>query len=200
MKILLSSDDKSAVLGMKYLVKSLENLKVLFIVTASKKKLNLNYLNVTLQYLLEAGCKPGIFDISGVSEEELRSTVNKYDLILMGGGDTFYLMNEIRKTGFDKILKEWIKTKPYVGISAGSYIMQPTIEIPTWYHPKEEWDYLTDFTAVNVVNFFFLVHAQKKDTEAIINRAKTENKELMIVNDGEALLVEDEKIEKLKFF
>jgi len=77
MKILLSSDYKSAVLGMKYLVKSLENLKVLFIVTASKKKLNLNYLNVTLQYLLEAGCKPGIFDISGVSEEELRLCVPK---------------------------------------------------------------------------------------------------------------------------
>ena len=200
MKFLLSSDEKAAALGMKLLVNDLNGLKVLWVVTASKKKLNINYLNPTLQYFLELNCKPTIFDISDNSEEDLRNLVKDFDLIFVGGGDTFYLMDEIRKTGFDKILNEWIRIKPYVGVSAGSYIMQPTIEVPTWYHPKEEWEYLKDLSGIKAVDFFFLVHAQKKDIEPIANRAKKEGKELLILNDSEALLIEDEKVEKLKLY
>ena len=200
MKILLASDGKAAVLGMKHLVPSLKGLRILCIVTASMKRILFQHIEFDLRYLIEKGAIVSLFDISGKTQEELRSLVQNFDLILFEGGDPFYLLDQIKKTGFDQLLKEWIKDKPYVGVSAGSYIMQPSIEIPTWYHPKEEWDYLSDFSGINAVNFFFLVHSQKKNKEEIIKRAESEGKSLKIVNDGEAILVKDNTVEVIKIY
>ena len=51
--------------------------------------------------------------------------INEFDVMYMMGGNTFYLLNIIRKTGFDKNIKEFINSgKIYVGSSAGSEILK----------------------------------------------------------------------------
>jgi dipeptidase E len=199
MKILLSSDGKAAIKGMQDIVPYTKGLKVLWVITAAKGKSNISYLDWDLQFLLEAGCEPTIYDISGKTEDQILRDIQNIDLIFVEGGNVFYLLSEVKRSGFDKILTDWIKTKPYVGVSAGSYIMQPSIEIATWYHPKEEWEFLNNFNAINAIECYFLVHSQKKDTSKITERAKQEGKEVVLVNDGEALLVENSKYSKKKY-
>ncbi|MFC7785351.1 Type 1 glutamine amidotransferase-like domain-containing protein [Rossellomorea sp. GCM10028870] len=58
-------------------------------------------------------------DLEAVSPEDLR----KFSSIYIGGGNTFYLLNTIRETGFDTILKEYVDNKGIVyGGSAGAII------------------------------------------------------------------------------
>lgn len=69
---------------------------------------------------------PGFFDIVNllalpISEAEER--IEKCDVIFVVGGNTDYLMHVFQKTGFDKLLPKLLKTKVYVGSSAGSIVM-----------------------------------------------------------------------------
>ena len=56
--------------------------------------------------------------------------INDFDIIYMLGGNTFYLLDVIRKTNFDKQIIDFInKGKIYIGSSAGSEILGSSIDI-----------------------------------------------------------------------
>ncbi len=52
--------------------------------------------------------------------------VRAAESIIVGGGNTTYLMKEMRTSGFDRLLSELLATKIYVGISAGSIVATPS--------------------------------------------------------------------------
>jgi dipeptidase E len=55
------------------------------------------------------------------------------DVIFVFGRNTFDYLNRIRKTGLDKAIKSFVKKGGiYLGLSAGSYVICPTIEAATW--------------------------------------------------------------------
>ena len=61
------------------------------------------------------------------------------DFIYVTGGNTFFLLQELKKAGADKLIKEQISAgKIYIGESAGAMILSPNIEyvIPD---PREPW-------------------------------------------------------------
>ncbi|MHA7136743.1 Type 1 glutamine amidotransferase-like domain-containing protein [Rossellomorea arthrocnemi] len=59
-------------------------------------------------------------DLEAESPEDLR----KFSSIYIGGGNTFYLLNTLRETGFDTILKEFVDNQGIVyGGSAGAIIL-----------------------------------------------------------------------------
>lgn len=69
---------------------------------------------------------PGFFDIINLlalSLEEVEARINRCDVIYVVGGNTDYLAHVFKKTGFDKLLLKLLKTKVYVGSSAGSIVM-----------------------------------------------------------------------------
>lgn len=53
----------------------------------------------------------------------VRQRLELADVIFVVGGHTDYLMSVFKKTGFDKLLTEFLKTKVYVGSSAGSMVL-----------------------------------------------------------------------------
>lgn len=55
-----------------------------------------------------------IVDISAVSKDIWFPSFNKADVLVFGGGDTYYLLSWIKKSGLEKILPELLKTKVYV--------------------------------------------------------------------------------------
>lgn len=63
-----------------------------------------------------------IVDISALPKDVWKPRLEKADVIMVGGGNTFHLMHWVRKSGLDRELREWLNTKVYVGISAGSMI------------------------------------------------------------------------------
>src|SRR3989344_1805661 len=74
-------------------------------------------------------------DIRGKNSKDLYETLSQKDIILVNGGNTFYILKYSRESGFDKVVKRLINEgKIYIGVSAGSYIACPTIEQSHWKH------------------------------------------------------------------
>ncbi|OGH15921.1 MAG: hypothetical protein A3C30_03735 [Candidatus Levybacteria bacterium RIFCSPHIGHO2_02_FULL_40_18] len=70
-------------------------------------------------------------DISAVPKGIWLPSFKKADVLVFGGGDTYYLLNWIKNSGLAKILPELLKTKVYVGISAGSMVTAKNISLAT---------------------------------------------------------------------
>lgn len=61
-----------------------------------------------------------VMDISAVPKDIWRPSFEKANILVFGGGNVNYLLGWIRKSGLKEMLPELLKTKVYVGISAGS--------------------------------------------------------------------------------
>lgn len=195
MKLLLSSDGKTAIENLGLVCnKPYKNLKVAWVITATKTDENLNFLDRDLHYFLKNGIEPNIYDIKGKTLQNFEDDLEKFDIIFMEGGNTFYLLQAIRESKFDKYLKNWLKTKPYVGVSAGTYVACPTIEMATWKHPNREKFGIDDLNALGLVDFLITVHYKEEYLDFIRKGMHDSKKELRILKDGQALLVEDNNI------
>ncbi len=71
-----------------------------------------------------------ILNIDSTPQEKFwRPRIEAADVILFGGGNTFYLMRWMWKSGLAKALPKFLKTKVYVGISAGSIATGPDLSL-----------------------------------------------------------------------
>jgi len=111
--------------------KKFEDLKIVFIPTAANVETDdKGWLIDDLVNCKKLGFKQiNIVDISTPEENIWMPVIESADVILFGGGNTFHLMHWIKKTGLDKKLPELLKTKVYVGISAGSMVTTPSLAL-----------------------------------------------------------------------
>jgi dipeptidase E len=72
-----------------------------------------------------------IVDISAVSKESWLPRLKEADVLLFGGGNSFYLMHWVKKSGLAELLPELLKTRVYAGISAGSMIACKSLDLST---------------------------------------------------------------------
>ena len=57
-----------------------------------------------------------IVDISALSQDQWQPRLEAVDVLLFGGGNSFYLIYWIRTSGLDKLLPKFLKNKIYIGI------------------------------------------------------------------------------------
>ena len=193
MNLLLSSDGKTAIQNISK-VCSKKNPKVAWIITASKTKENSNFLNRDLQEFIKQGITPHIYDINNKTVDDFSKDFVDFDLIYMEGGNSFYLLKSIRESGFDKFLEEWIVSKPYIGVSAGTYVTCPTIDMATWKHADRDRHGLEDLTGLNFIDFMITVHYDEKYKNVIKKGSENLEYPLRIIKDGQALLIQDNKV------
>ena len=72
-----------------------------------------------------------IVDISAVSKAIWQPRLEQADILFFGGGNTHYLMDWVEKSGLKELLADWLKTKIYLGLSAGSEIA-PEMKTPVY--------------------------------------------------------------------
>lgn len=178
--------------------KPLKDYKLAHIITASKGQgvRNLSYLDRTRDRLTEQNCYFEDIDIEGKNEIELRTIFAKFDGVFVNGGSTPYLLKCIRESGFDKVIKELLPQGfLYVGASAGSYVVCPTIEMALWPH-QDKYDHcgLTEFTAMNLVPFLINVHYTPGDRELLKEKIPQASNLVRILTDGQAILVKDDEV------
>lgn len=70
-----------------------------------------------------------IIDISAVPKDIWLPSFNKADILVFGGGNVYHLLKWIKKSGLADRLPELLKTKVYVGISAGSMVAAKNISL-----------------------------------------------------------------------
>ncbi|WRP07527.1 Type 1 glutamine amidotransferase-like domain-containing protein [Rossellomorea aquimaris] len=88
-------------------------------------------------------------DLEAKSLEDLK----KFSSIYIGGGNTFYLLNTLRETGFDTILKEFVDNQGIVyGGSAGAIILGR--DILTSSHMDSNRTNLKSFEGFNYIDSY----------------------------------------------
>jgi dipeptidase E len=116
------------------------------------------------------------------------------DIIYLSGGNTFYLLDQVRKSGFDKWLDENKDSKVYVGSSAGSILATPTIKAAGV--ADQNTPGLTDLRGLGWVDFEFLPHVPNwVEMEKAETYAKTTKNKFYVLDDNSALKIEDGKVE-----
>lgn len=116
----------------KYLPKKPAQYKLAFINTAAEimEKGNRWWVTKEVKKLTSVGFQIEEFSIMGLSQSELESKMNDKDGIYICGGNTYYLLDQVIKTGFDQFLRRWIEEgKLYIGSSAGSMIIGVDIDL-----------------------------------------------------------------------
>lgn len=112
-----------------------KGLRVAFITTAMNpepKEVREKYIPEDAADLEHLGMIVTYIDLENIDQDNILSVFLPFDVIYVYGGNTFYLMHYANKSGFTKYIKTIIQNKIYVGVSAGSIITGPNIEIAQW--------------------------------------------------------------------
>jgi len=179
----------------KILPKPAYQIKLAHIITASKKEVNTSYVDKDTEKMKRIGFQIENIDIEGKTENELRELLKSKDAVYVQGGNTFYLLRCIRESGFDKLIKELLNRGViYIGVSAGSYITCPTIEMASWKHRDNNIVNLKDLTGLNLVPFLLSVHYKPEYEQNIKEAIAKTTYPVKILTDEQAILVKDNKI------
>lgn len=152
----------------------------------------------------------GIADISAVDKKVWSPQLKAADVIYFEGGYTYHLMKWIKKSGLIKVLPELLKTKVYVGASAGSIVTNKKLLLKFGkmiYHDevgKKELNKMKEVNGLNFVNFYFLPHLNDPDfsrmrenfiKEAVKGMTKTiyalDNQSALKIVDGKAEVISE---------
>ncbi|MBI2518900.1 MAG: Type 1 glutamine amidotransferase-like domain-containing protein [Bdellovibrio sp.] len=120
----------------------------------------------------------------------------KSDIIHLGGGNTYYFLNALRKAGLIPRLQRYVRQGGILaGESAGGIIMTPSIFLAG--HPPfdadENYVHLTNLKSLALVPFEFFPHYKKtlRYEKAFITYTRKHKRPLFACPDGAGLVIDD---------
>lgn len=198
-KLFLASSFKDVANIFADFEKDLKGKTVTFIPTASKVEKVIFYVNSGKKALQKLGLIIDELDISTASNDEINSKLRNNDFIYITGGNTFFLLQELKKTGADKIIIDEInKGKLYIGESAGAIVTSANVEYAKRMDDVKKAPNLTEFSGLNLVDFYVIPHYTnfpfEKTVEKIIEDYSSKLN-LSPISNKDAILVVDNKID-----
>jgi len=177
----------------KILPKPIKEIKLAHIVTAANPEDDKSYMVNDKNKLIEAGFQVEDIDIAVTTGDDLEKALVDKDVIYVQGGNTFYLLHHARKSGFDKIVKKLIEQGTvYIGVSAGSILVSPTIQVAAWKGGDVNEVGITDLTSLCLVDFDVFVHYNQSHDEIIKEALLTTKYPLKIIDNNQAVFVRDD--------
>lgn len=202
-KMFLVSSFKDTAAILPNFEKSLKGKTVTFIPTASIPEKIKFYVNTGKKALEKLGMTVNFLEISALGITEISKKIKENDFVYVTGGNTFFLLSELKRTGADKIIAEEINNgKLYIGESAGAIITSKNIEYVKLMDNAEKAPNLKNFDALGLIEFYIVPHYKnfpfQKSSQKIID-TYSGDLELLPISNNEAILVEGDniKIEKI---
>ena len=176
----------------------LKGKTITFIPTASIPEKVVFHIEAGKKALKKLGLVVDELEISTATPEEITHKLQKNDYIYISGGNTFFLLQELKRTGADKVIVDQINQgKLYIGESAGSMIVSPNVEYAKDMDDIDKAPDLHSFAALNLLDFYPLPHHTnfpfKKAVEKIIAKYETELN-LYPISNSQAILVDGTNI------
>ncbi len=145
------------------------------------------YVKRQRRALEKLGIKACMLDISVAESNEITAKLLNSDIIYIGGGNTFYLLQELKRSGADMIIREQIALgKAYIGESAGAVVAAPRIDYIEDMDKRDAAPNLSDCSALGLVDFYPLPHMNsfpfKRASHMIAEKHSNDLKLLPITN------------------
>lgn len=154
---------------------NLEGKTVTFIPTAALP----DKLDFHIQYSKELLSKIGFIvdelEISTAAYSDLENKLENNDYIYVTGGNTFFLLQEMNRSGAGDLIKKQINAgKLFVGESAGAILLAPNIEYSKDTDNPLAAPLLKTFEGLNMIDFYPVPHYKndplKEAVEIIISK------------------------------
>ena len=173
----------------------IDNKKVAFIPTASLHEGYTGYVGLARKLFKKLGASVTEIDISTEAYSTIQAVFEDADVIYFTGGNSFFLMDQLRKTETDELLKkELANGKLMIGESAGAIICAPTIQYIEQMDEKPEDYSQEDNEGLDLIDFYVLPHYLTAPFKKITERIMAEFSDLNIcaINNHQAIIVNDE--------
>ena len=173
----------------------IDNKKVAFIPTASLHEDYTGYVGSARKLFKKLGASVTEIDISTEAYSTIQAVFEDADVIYFTGGNSFFLMDQLRKTETDELLKkELANGKLMIGESAGAIICAPTIQYIEQMDEKPEDYSQEDNEGLDLIDFYVLPHYLTAPFKKITERIMAEFSDLNIcaINNHQAIIVNDE--------
>lgn len=137
-------------------------------------------------------------DVSTASFEVIAKKIAQNDVIYVTGGNTFFLLQELKRTGADKLITAAVEAgKLYVGESAGAVITGANIRFIEAMDSINKAPDLTNYDALNLVDFCTVPHFNSVPFKKIAQKIVTANEEtlkLVPISNKEAILIQNNEV------
>lgn len=205
MKLLLTSgglENKSIIKALlKLTEKPFDQLKVAFIPTASNvEEGDKRWLINDLKKLQELEFSSiDIVDISALPKNIWQKRLEVADIFFFEGGNTCHLIYWIKKSGLINLLPELLKTKVWVGVSAGSMVVTKEISLNDSEMLYSEEDDMENNAGLGYLDFHIRPHLNNEDFPNVtlknIQKVADKTKEtIYALDDNSAIQVIDGNI------
>ncbi len=145
--------------------------------------------------LKELGLSAEIFDLDKQQAELLK----EYDVVEFIGGNPFYLLNAIKESKAEDVLKFIADKKVLIGWSAAAFVFGPTLELVNRYSPELNYMKQNDMNGISLTCTEVLPHygSFKKKFERFEEKCREYEKEKDIhvirINDGDGVFIDGTK-------
>ncbi len=172
------------------------NKRVAIVTTASGDKENNKYAQMAKSQLLEAGYADADFIDLEVSTDP--SIFHSYDTIYVCGGNTFKLLVAVRNAQFKTTVEQLLSRKGiYIGVSAGSIIMCPSVQIANEVQPDVNEINMTNFDALHFVEETLCPHYETSHEDEVkdyetrheISVTRLTNDQAIVFENGVGVLI-----------
>lgn len=173
-KIFLASSFRDVAAIFASFAGDLKGRTVTFIPTASAVEKVVFYVHSGRKALEKLGLIVEDLEISTAASDEIKDKLKNNDFIYITGGNTFFLLQELKRTGADKIITEEVDSgKLYIGESAGAMVASVDVEYAQKMDSIKKAPALKDYSALGLVNFYTVPHYNsipfKKAAQSIID-------------------------------
>lgn len=133
--------------------------KITFIPTASIPETVNFYVIAAKKAFEDLGLHVDVLEITQATTQEIADTLHNNDYIYVSGGNTFFLLQELRKKRADILIADEIASgKIYIGESAGSVILAPSIKYIEAMDDVIKAPELRDTSGLSVIDFYPVPH------------------------------------------
>lgn len=136
-------------------------LEATILTTASKQKENNRFAIKAKNDLIQMGFKT--VDFTDI-EYERPEKLERYSVLYISGGNPFYLLYHLKRSGADFIIKKLAKQNVViVGASAGAVILEPNIDLVQFFTPEMNDVGLKDLRALGLTDKTIFPHCDRED-------------------------------------
>ncbi len=200
-KLLLTSagflNEKITKVFLSELGKPANKAKVLM-VTSARTDEEQFYIDASKKELEDLGVKDII--TYRIDRQIQKEEMDTFDAVYVCGGNTYLIFDEMKKNHFDKMLINFVnKGGLYVGVSAGSIIPGPDIEIAGYGTGGDANDVnMEDTSGLNLISTAINPHFNQESIDEIEKFSKSVSYQVVSLTDQQAIFVEDGAVTLIK--
>lgn len=196
-KMLLLSSGLEAI--ERFIPSESAKMRMLFIPTAGNPYDSIWWIDKDRQVLEEMGFRIRDLDIAGQPANKLNEAIENTDIVYIAGGNTFYLLQQLRLTGFDSLLTTFIRNGGlYAGASAGAIIVGPEIEPARQFDDPERLVALDSTAGLGLVDFVPFPHYDMGQRTPLIDEIIRQTRDtytVVPITDDQAIIVNGNEYE-----